>query len=91
VPTSISGPPGLPRGDRVKRREFITLLGGLAVSSLSRPLTALAQQRGMPVVGFVNAGRAPDRLRAFQRGLKRDRLCRGSQRGDRIPLGGGPK
>jgi putative tryptophan/tyrosine transport system substrate-binding protein len=57
----------------MKRREFITLLGGAAVSSLSGPLTASAQQQGMPVVGFMHSSSpqaAPDRLRAFHRGLK---------------------
>ena len=55
-------------GLAMRRREFITFLGGAAAS----PLAAHAQQSAMPVVGFMS-GRSPEDSKhlvaAFRQGL----------------------
>jgi putative tryptophan/tyrosine transport system substrate-binding protein len=54
----------------MKRREFITLLGGVAAAW---PLTAHAQRPGLPIIGFLNGGTPEgyaEMVAAFHRGLK---------------------
>jgi hypothetical protein len=67
----------------VRRREFITLIGGAAAAW---PLAARAQQPSPPVIGLLLAG-TPEAfaplVASFRKGLKET----GYVDGDRIPLG----
>ena len=74
----------------MRRRDFISLVCSAATAW---PLGAHAQQSAMPVIGFlsgVSPGPFAQRLAAFRQGLNETGYYRGPERGDRIPLGGGP-
>jgi ABC-type uncharacterized transport system substrate-binding protein len=60
----------------MRRREFITLLGGVTVW----PLAARAQQPGMPVVGFLalgSPGAFAERIAALREGLRKEEFVEG--------------
>ena len=57
----------------MRRRDFITFVGGVMAPAFVGPLAARAQQATMPVIGYLMSG-SPDRatslLRSFRQGLR---------------------
>jgi putative ABC transport system substrate-binding protein len=56
----------------MRRRDFITLIGGAAATAILAPIPAPAQQSAMPVIGFLNgqsAAALTAAVAAFRQGL----------------------
>ena len=64
--------PSPDRGQILRRREFVSLVGGTAAAFVVSPSAARAQQSAMPVVGFLS-GRSlasdSDLVAVFRRAL----------------------
>lgn len=79
---SLSDAAARGRGHRVRRRDFITLLGGAAAF----PIAARGQQRErMPVLGYLGAG-APEMGANFVAGLRRGLRESGFEEGRNLAI-----
>src|SRR5262245_60473150 len=78
-------------GKAMRRRDFIKVIAG---SAAAWPLTAHAQKSSTPVVGVLHGGMADGFAKAQVAGFRKrprgNRVQRGAQRCDRIPMGREP-
>ena len=61
------------QSDRLRRREFITLVGSAVAAGSAWPRAGRAQQSSMPVIGFLHGGspaQNASRLAGFRKGLR---------------------
>jgi hypothetical protein len=69
----------------MRRRDLLVLVSGM----MAAPHLLRAQQKAMPVGFLSTVSRGPNApfTPGVPTGTERNRLCRGAERGDRIPLG----
>jgi putative ABC transport system substrate-binding protein len=71
-------------GMTMRRREFISVFGGAAASSVLSPVAARAQQAAIPVIGFLAPNSAESdayRAKAFRQGLNESGYVEGQNVG----------